>query len=496
MASPSPNEKTESTSEPKERKVVFVHLDLGIGGAEQLVLSLATASQDLGHNVEIVTSHCSQDHCFSHVKKPDGRLCNAVHVWGEWIPPNVLGKATALCSTLRMIFLAYKAAHTFADADVFVLDVLPTPIPFLIHWWNAAGVLFYCHFPDKLLTRDTVNGEPTDATHQRFFLFTWYRQVLDYLEESTMGFSDVLVVNSKFTQSNVIKAFESLAAKPMRVLYPALDTSKFDENHNPSSSSETPIVSLNRFERKKNIELLLQAYAELRDKLSSSSSTKQPPPPLVIAGGYDPKNVENVEYMGELRQLAKELDLKDSIRFRLSISDEERSTLFETALCIVYTPHLEHFGIVPLEAMYAGRPVVAVKSGGPMETVVNGKTGYLCEPAPGAFGQALYELTTNPQRAQEMGRTGHNHVKEKFGVPAFQKQWGILVEDTVQEGKKRLEREPPYLLSDGFYYLFEAMLVLLATILLTWFLQGVGILEPNATIWGTVKRTLMPKDEL
>lgn len=506
-------------------KVVFVHLDLGIGGAEQLVLNLATASQDLGHDVSIVTSHCSQNHCFSQVKKPQGRLCDAVHVCGEWIPPHVWGKATALCSTLRMLYLAYKAAHLFPDANVMVLDVLPTPIPFLIHWWNSSvAVLFYCHFPDKLLTRDTVNGEPlptnTQQQHQppqpqRFFLFSWYRQTMNAIEEHTMGYADVLVVNSKFTQFNVRRTFVSLLEKPMRVLYPALDVSKNLTKQTNFSSSvlslhETPIVSLNRFERKKNIELLLQAYAELRDRLqqsqvpsSSTTTNKTQPasvglPPLVIAGGYDVTNVENVEYMGELRQLAKELSLTEEslIQFRPSISDEDRSTLFETALCIVYTPHLEHFGIVPLEAMYAGRPVVAVKSGGPMETVVHGKTGFLCEPTPGAFGDALFELVNDPQRARDMGKKGREHVTTNFGMEAFQTQWSALIKETMQQGAKRLEEPPPYLLSDGFYYLLEALVVLFATVSLTWCLRSAGVLEPNATIWGEMKRTVLPTKEL
>ena len=58
--------------------VVFVHLDLGIGGAEQLVIQLAKASQDLGYRVDIVTTRCDQDHCFAAVKEPDGVLSNNV----------------------------------------------------------------------------------------------------------------------------------------------------------------------------------------------------------------------------------------------------------------------------------------------------------------------------------------------------------------------------------------------------------------------------------
>jgi hypothetical protein len=75
----------------RQKKIVFIHLDLGIGGAEQLVLNLAAASQDAGHDVTILTSRCSQSHCFSQVKKPDGRLCNNVRVWGKFLPSDVLG---------------------------------------------------------------------------------------------------------------------------------------------------------------------------------------------------------------------------------------------------------------------------------------------------------------------------------------------------------------------------------------------------------------------
>jgi alpha-1,3/alpha-1,6-mannosyltransferase len=48
------------------------------------------------------------------------------------------------------------------------------------------------------------------------------------------------------------------------------------------------------------------------------------------------------------------------------------------SLCLLYTPTEEHFGIVPLEAMSAGTPVIAVDSGGPKETVDNEVTGFLC----------------------------------------------------------------------------------------------------------------------
>jgi glycosyltransferase involved in cell wall biosynthesis len=81
----------------------------------------------------------------------------------------------------------------------------------------------------------------------------------------------------------------------------------------------------------------------------------------------------------ELQRLVTELGLEDLVQFRQSISDAERADLLQKALAVVYTPDREHFGIVPLEAMYAGTPVVAVASGGPMETIQDGVTGFVAD---------------------------------------------------------------------------------------------------------------------
>ena len=80
-------------------KVVFIHLDLGIGGAEQLVLNLAGASQSAGHNVTIVTSRCEQDHCFSSVKKPNGKLAFLVQICGSFIPATLDGRKAVILLT-------------------------------------------------------------------------------------------------------------------------------------------------------------------------------------------------------------------------------------------------------------------------------------------------------------------------------------------------------------------------------------------------------------
>jgi alpha-1,3/alpha-1,6-mannosyltransferase len=80
------------------------------------------------------------------------------------------------------------------------------------------------------------------------------------------------------------------------------------------------------------------------------------------------------------------------VHFMPSFTDAQRSSLLAACVAVIYTPQNEHFGIVPLEAMAAARPVLACDSGGPKESVVDGETGFLQEPQPRAFGDAMARL--------------------------------------------------------------------------------------------------------
>ena len=578
--------------------VVFIHLDLGIGGAESLVLNLAKATlpddddaasvdgTDTSHGrISIYTTHCSPTHCYDEVRPPNGRLSSHVHIRGSWIPRNFfyLG-GTALCSALRMLYLTYVAVKENPHASVFVIDVLPTGVPYLVECCNVnAGVLFYCHFPDKLLTRDTVNGEQStgDAKNTKICgesngkmsssrvvkylksLKRFYRWIMDTAEEWSMSYSDLIVVNSLFTRGEVEKVFPSLFAprdntmdeatnnspqqrgERVRVLYPSIESSLSRERKimdpnvwvagqertntelDESSSSSGPIVSLNRFERKKNIALVLHAY----DVLLEQSTTKKPNstiianddalllPPLIIAGGYDPLNVENVEYFAELRALADAIlnrynlppsivcsssksssVVDDIIRggktngpciiFLPSISDAKRTALLATAAVWCYTPHREHFGIVPLEAMDAGVPVVAIRSGGPMETIVDGVTGYLVDyhilsdgdtprdhPTVLGFANAIHKLLSNPSMAKVMGQRGRKRVDDAFGMETFRRTFWEFLSEARERGSRRHRRKCtsyPSLIWSTMRTFGDLGWAVVLAIVLTWALKRVG----------------------
>lgn len=163
-------------------KVVFLHPDLGIGGGERAVIDAALALKSRGHSVQFVTAHHNPSRCFEETR--DGTI--PVTTAGDWLPRHILGRCQALCAYIRMIYAAiYLVVFSDFQFDLIFCDQISACIPFLR--LSKAKILFYCHFPDLLLTQ------------KGSFMKSLYRAPINWLEEKTTGMADCVLVNSKFT---------------------------------------------------------------------------------------------------------------------------------------------------------------------------------------------------------------------------------------------------------------------------------------------------------
>lgn len=206
----------------------------------------------------------------------------------------------------------------------------------------------------------------------------------------------------------------------------------------------------------------------------------------------------------------------------------KRNQLLSSASVLCYTPHREHFGIVPLEAMDSGIPVVAIRSGGPMETIVNGVTGYLVEysgseteststvtdegtanskmvnPTIQGFADAIANIISNPKKAHSMGQNGKKRVDNVFGMETFRKQWWELLAEAQTRGKERHYNQTVgqrYCVSFSVMRSFcELAMAILLAVSLTWVMGRIGLLEQDLGVAGTAKvyyqRWLSGSDEL
>uniref|UniRef100_A0A5B6ZDK9 Alpha-1,3/1,6-mannosyltransferase ALG2 n=1 Tax=Davidia involucrata TaxID=16924 RepID=A0A5B6ZDK9_DAVIN len=192
-------------------------------------------------------------------------------------------------------------------------------------------------------------------------------------------------------------------------------------------------LSINRFERKKNIDLAISAFAMLHalegDVLEGHNLADAS---LTVAGGFDKRLRENVEYLEELKSLAEREGVSHCVNFITSCSTAERNALLSECLCVLYTPKDEHFGIVPLEAMAAHKPVIACNSGGPVETIKNGVTGFLCDPSPQEFSLAMTKFIWDSKMAEKMGEEARQHVTESFSTKIFGQHLNRFLVDIAQ----------------------------------------------------------------
>ena len=402
-------------------RIAFIHPDLGIGGAEMLVINLAVALQNQGHYVKIYTPYHDPNHCFKETK--DGTL--KVEVRGSLFPRHIFGKFIAFCAYIRMILAALYIILYGGHYDCIIVDQVSVCVPILRLFRRK--VLFYCHFPDKLLCTQRSNP-----------LKRFYRFFLDFFEEVTLIPTNLILVNSKFTQGFFYASFPILKRlkKPTEVLYPAIDLGKFDNvnqglSAKPQDEIKEPFfLSLNRYERKKNINLAVEAFAKFREKNGKIKCR------LVIAGGHDPRIRENVEHKGELEELSKKLGGEGEVSFKVNVTDEERVYLLKNAVGLMYTPENEHFGIVPLEAQYMETPVLASNSGGPKETVIEGETGFLLSKKPEDWAEKMGVLLNEERRRKDMGRKGKENVLSKFSFNAFSQFTDEFVKRTIAGNKK------------------------------------------------------------
>ena len=382
-------------------RIVFLHPDLGIGGAERLVVDAALALKSKNHDVHIVTAHHDVEHCFAETK--NGEV--SVTSYGDWLPRTIFKGMAAFCATMRMIYAAIcLSLFSGLKPDVIICDQVSNAIP-VLRLFSSAKIIFYCHFPDQLLTQ------------RKTLLKRMYRKVMDSIEEFTTGLADLILVNSNFTGGVFRDTFKSLSCVNPDVLYPSLNTSKFDEIARKNSANSDPncftFLSLNRYERKKNIGLAIEAF----DLLLKSSQLDMK---LIVAGGYDNRVSENVEHYEELTKIAEDHGISSRVEFLRSPDDEEKVRLLRTSDCLLYTPSGEHFGIVPIEAMYHELPVIAVNDGGPTETVVDGETGYLRKPTSEDFAEAMESLVEGgTEQKSRMGKNGKRRVMQNFSFNAF-----------------------------------------------------------------------------
>lgn len=189
------------------------------------------------------------------------------------------------------------------------------------------------------------------------------------------------------------------------------------------SREQNLVLFAGRLERVKGVSLLLEAA---RLVVQECPNTR-----FVLAGASHPTiSAEEIDAIIRGSSLEEHFE-------RLSFVPRQRLiSLYQRAAICVVPSHYESFGLVALEAMACGLPVVATRVGGLPEVVKDNVAGLLVPPnAPAALAKAICELLTNPSKRTEMGKAGYERARAEFSV----ERNAIVNERLYQEIRARLD---------------------------------------------------------
>jgi len=219
--------------------------------------------------------------------------------------------------------------------------------PFAVHNQKRGRRVYYCHTPPRHaydMRQYYLNKVPAA-------LRPVANGVLDVLKkryERSLSRMDCIVANSE----NVRGRLQRDLGMDAKVIHPPIDTDRF-----VWTGQQDYFISLARLEPKKRIDRVIEAFRAMPDQRL-----------VVASGGRDE---------ARLRELAADAP---NVTFTSWLSEARLRELVGAARAAIYIPQDEDFGMSPVEAMSAGKPVIGVREGGLTETVVDGETGVLVPP--------------------------------------------------------------------------------------------------------------------
>lgn len=179
-----------------------------------------------------------------------------------------------------------------------------------------------------------------------------------------------------------------------------VDTEYFTERESLPRSAT--VLTISRMVPRKGVDTVIRAIAQL------------PGVRLQVVGGPGSEWEKDPEVQ-RLRAVADELGVAGRVEFLGPVPRSQVPELMRRADVVATLPWYEPFGIVPLEAMACGVPVVGSAVGGLLDTVINGATGLLVPPKDHlTAAAAIARILASPERAEAMGQRGATRVRERY----------------------------------------------------------------------------------
>ena len=367
-------------------KIAIFNPFLEWGGGGRAIMETSKRFVNSGHEVTLYTGRISQD--FSMEAK-----IHEIKVHITWLPFN------------DQIFLlnSFVTGLKFhGDHDLLLPWVFPSNIAAALAKSKLdKPLIWFCQEPAKLLYEDITLKYIRDYRPFHIYIASLFlKKALKPIDQWSAEQADLILANSRYTAECVKRAYGIKA----KVIHTGVDITFFrpkvvrgTEKKFGIPPKARVLLFSGRLYPPKRADIAIRTAAIL---------LKQHPDLLLIITGSGPEKQK-------LELLTKRLGIQDKVKFFGVLRDSEMVDLYNISEIVLFPSINEPWGLVPLEAMACGKPVVAFKCGGPSESIIHGKTGLLVKKIGDvdAFARAVSYLLDNPEIAEKMGKLGRERSK-------------------------------------------------------------------------------------
>ncbi len=299
---------------------------------------------------------------------------------------NLIPYREKLISIFRLLSPFAFWSFDLSKFDIVIVSQTGAYFPNLVQKGRSTKIITYTHTPPRYLYGYMTAREWRENPFVNFFaqIANHFLRLLDFKAAQNVDF---FIANSEEIRARIKKFYRREAV----VINPPVDTNLKLKTENKKRDY---YLAGGRLARAKGIDIIVEAFNENGKKLK------------IFGKGF-------AGFDEELLRTAKK-----NIEFVGEVSDHERSKLMVSAKAYVFASFDEDFGITPVESMAVGTPVIAYRSGGVKETVIEGKTGmFFDENTPGAINLAIkiFESTKiNPDACRKQA--------QKFSAENFDKK--------------------------------------------------------------------------
>lgn len=262
------------------------------------------------------------------------------------------------------------------------------------------------------------------------------------IEKMTMRACDKIISTSDSEKKQMIRHYGASANK-IQVIPAGVNLQRFkpvDKNYSRRkigySTKDKIILFVGRIEKRKGIDTLIEALPKTAKKLGQAEAKNIK---LIIVGGNPLKRKmikEEIKEFSRLEKIVKKLSLEKIINFVGGKPQDELKYYYSAADIVCVPSYYEPFGMVTIEAMACGTPVIGSRVGGIQTTIKNGKNGFLV-PAknPEALADKLIKVLSDDKLRKRLGQTAVAIINHRY-------TWKVIAKDASDLYKKIIKDGP------------------------------------------------------